>query len=476
MSGSLPWPGQGAAWLPALSPVLLLVAVALLLGRCLRVAVGDVTLPDGATGGRRLWALAGPGDELVVDASAGMVSLFVLLVALDASGIGWSRGALICGVLALLLVLVWIGIRRSPSRRPDPIRAMPFGWGDALAVATLGALSFAVLSGWITIPDFVYHWGLKGRRYWLEVGIDFAYLADPLEIAHHPDYPNLLPSLYAATAELGGDFDPRSMVAWTVFFVAACIVAGRAALGIGRAGSFAAQAGVGILAMTATFFAIGHDLAGGADVLIALSLLLALPALLRRVEPANADADDLRVGLAAALAAASKIEGVPLAVFMVAIRLWGGGVVAPRRRFHAQLRRAPRLVLPALLVGLPWLASCIGLGLFSPRNTGAWEAGRIPIVVDAAREVMTSRSWHGLPWLLTLIPALLFLPRFRGAAALLHLQGILYLFVYLTAPVDTRFYVLSSFPRLLYHLMLSALILVVLAVATHGRAPAETSG
>ena len=82
----------------------------------------------------------------------------------------------------------------------------------------------------------------------------------------------------------------------------------------------------------------------------------------------------------------------------------------------------------------------------------------------AAAEAFASPEWAGLPWLLLLVPALLALRRTRAAAAVLLLQGGFYAWVFLTSPVDTRFLVLSSLPRLLFHLVPPLLVLLAVAL------------
>ena len=51
----------------------------------------------------------------------------------------------------------------------------------------------------------------------------------------------------------------------------------------------------------------------------------------------------------------------------------------------------------------------------------------------------------------------------RPAALVLLAQLGFYLIVYWTGPVDSRFYVLSTFPRLLFHLLPATLALVAIA-------------
>ena len=70
-----------------------------------------------------------------------------------------------------------------------------------------------------------------------------------------------------------------------------------------------------------------------------------------------------------------------------------------------------------------------------------------------------TREWHGMAWLVPLLlPALAWSRRTRPVALTCALQLGFYLWVYLASPLEPRFYVLSSFPRLLFHLLPAVLI------------------
>lgn len=410
-------------------------------------------------------------DRLALDLLAGVVLLFAVLLLLDLASVPWRWWALAPAGLAVGGLLALVARRRREGTEGSGPSA-PLGWGDGVAAAALAFFAAAAWSRRANISDFVYHWGLKGKRYWLEGGIDVAFLTDPLGLTDHPDYPNLLPALYAVTAEALGRFRERAMLAWSVLFLALLLLFARRALTVAlaeRDGAprWAVRGGTLATALVAVAFAVGHQLAGGGDLVVALAVVAALPALLtgHGEEERRLAAGDLQVGLAAALAAGAKIEGVPLAVFLVAARWWQVAGAprrgALRRWGAAQLRRLPRLALPVLLVAGPWLVECLRHDLFRGTNTGSFDTARWGEIWPAVGQVFNMEDWHRLPWLLLLLPPLFLLPRLRPAVLVLHLQAAFYLFVYLTAPVDTTFYVLSSLPRLLYHLVVPALVLVV---------------
>jgi hypothetical protein len=476
----------------SLLPVLLLAVAALALGAAVLAAAGD---PGVGSGARHRFGFAAAVDLAARSAVAGLVLLFVLLLALDAAGVPWRRRSLAAGGAVLFVALAAVAWyrQRGTSRRDAPApptpTAAPFGWGDGVALAAVATFAWACWQRLVAIPDFVYHWGLKGKRYALAGGVDVAFLADPLRLTDHPDYPNLLPSLYAATSHLRGFFDERSMLLWSPVFLLLLVGGARTALARGAAGDGAArrrvfawswlQAGTAAAALLAAMFAIGYDLAGGADLVIAAAVVVALPALLG-ADPdrtaASRRSDDLTVGMAAALAAGAKIEGVPLALLLLVLRLVADGGAAPAgavagwpARAVSTLRRLPRLAGPPALVVAPWLVTCLRHGLFRETNGGDFQLAHFGTVAGAALEVFNLPEWHGLPWLLVLLPPLLLSRRLRPAAALLLVQGGFYLYVYLAAPVDTEFYVLSSLPRLLYHLLPAHLVLLTLAAARHPR-------
>jgi len=445
-----------------------LLVVGFVAAACLGAGAALLAAAGALPGGRPRAAAALESAALAF--VAGLVTLFVMLLALDAAGVPWRRKTLLPAIVLLglaTLAVAWWRRRSDPASALLPCTAEPLGWGDGAAAVAVAAFAWGCWTRLAAIPDFVYHWGAKGRRYQEAGGVDFAFLADPLRLTDHPDYPNLLPSLYATTAHLRGFFDERAMLLFSPLFIAAMLLAARTVLGRGTGSRAFRQGGLAAVGLTVAFFSIAYRMAGGGDLVLTLGLMAALPALLpgAATDRRRVDGDDLRLGLAAALTAAVKIEGVPLAALLVAVR-WGLGDVRGRRFAP---RRLLRLALPVATVVLPWAASNLAHGLFQENNTGSWDGERLAVVARAAFEVMGTAEWHGLPWLLAALPALLFVRRLRPAAALLLAQGGFYLFVYLTSPVDTRFYVLSSLPRLLFHLLVPTLVLVAVALA-----PGET--
>lgn len=476
-------PSIASADTPTLAAAAGFVAVAgmaLLVGRLVeRLAAGseDDAMDSGFPGGAA-WRTDG---RLI----AGLVTIHLLLLALDLAGVPWSRPVLGLAGVAILAAGVWLAVRQrggervSPSRAPRPPDrrrpSPPWGAGlAAVAVAIYGAFAWSLRA---TTPDFVYHWGSKGRRYHLAHGVDWSFLSDPLRLTDHPDYPNLLPDLYAAAAVVAGGFEARAAMLWSVLFLALLPLAARRAWRRWDLGGWKLELGTVTVTAAAVFFALGYRLAGGGDGAIALAVVAAAPSLAARRPTAT---DDLALGLAAALAAGAKIEGVPLAGFLVTVHL-GRRLARRRRELGGGEGSLPALLLrcglPPLLVVLPWVAQCLRYGLFSASNPTRLDLARLGEVLPALVEALGTREWHGLAWLVVLaLPALLLAHRTRALALVCALQLAFYGWVYLSSPLEPTFYVLSSFPRLLYHVAPAVLtgLITLLAGSPKHRRPPET--
>ena len=405
----------------------------------------------------------GAAGRAVSSAVAGMALLGLLLAAFEWSGIPWHPA----GILAGLGLAALLGRRltrgtggAARSRWPSDL-----GWGDGTALA--GFLGFALLAPtlWITTPDFVYHWGTKAERFLLARGIDWAFLAAGWNSPLHPDYPHLLPSLYASTALLAGRFHAPSLMLWSALFVALTLLGAREvwrAAGVGRS---TRQAALGFLGVASAACATGALLAGGADLMIALALVAALPPLLGLA--GGGPAAGLRLGMAAAFAAGAKIEGVPLAALLAGAFLAGSWW----RERRLGWKTAAAAVLPPLLTVVPWLAGVWRHRLFQPANSAPFDWSRADALLPAMAETASAPELHGLPWLVLLLPVLLAWPgararRVRPFALAATAQLLFYLWVYFASTLEPRFYVVSSFARLLLHLLPATVIAAVAAAGS----------
>lgn len=415
----------------------------------------------GLLGSRFSAALASPGDgalyRAVLYVLSGAVLLHLLLTLLDFAGLPW--GLVSIGLpVAAVFGLAWRFLPRGPERARLP---SDLGWGDGVALFALAAFTLVALTGWITLPDFVYHWGLKGHRFFLAQEVDYAYLTRSWNWVLHPDYPTLLPELYAVTALLSGGFDEPAMLFSSGVFFALLLAAAREGLRQGGAERLTLQAGVALVALASGAFAVGHLMAGGADWLPALALAAAVPPLLRPPDRAG----DLQIGAVAAFAAAGKQEGVPLAAFLVLVQL----VRRARAGRRLPLAAAARAGLPAAAVVLPWLGRAVHHHLFLPFNSGPLRPERAGEVLPAMVEAMGTPAWHGFALAALLPPLLLLHRRTRPYAAVAALQLGFYVYVYFTVRLeDLRFFVLSNFARLVFHLVPASLVAALVAWAGRG--------
>jgi hypothetical protein len=411
-----------------------------------------------------LLALAGralPVSRWTVRFMAGAVMFHLLLTAYDFVGVPWGRVAVVLPLVALAALGRRTAGTPRTARTPD--------WGDGAALFAFSAFAAFATTLWIATPDFIYHWGIKGERFFLARGVDYAWLAKEWNWVTHPDYPNLLPELFAGTALLAGRFEASSQMLWSVLCFALILVSAREALRQTdlpeKAPRPFAPAGLAIAAFALAGFGLQHRMAGAADWMPALALAAALPALLR---PADREGD-WEVGIAAAFAAASKIEGMPLAAFLAGVQLL-------RRR---ELGAALRLGLPTAAVAGTWALQTFRHGLYQKFNSGTFDLGRAPEVLRALVEVAGwKESWRGLTLVLLAVPLLLLPRRTRAAGAVISLQLLFYLWTYFSSAVDTGFQVISSFPRLAMHLFPAVVVVgaVALGESRGGACPRPGEG
>lgn len=419
------------------------------------VATLAVAFACALAGSRLRGRLAAAGEDplyrWVMFGVAGLVGLHLAEVALYALGIPWNAATL-AGALALLAMAAHLASRRAAVPAAGPLTGgwPALGWGDAVALLCLAAVAVCAARLWMVYADFIFHWGIKGEKFFLARGFDFEFLTQPWNGMRHPEYPNLFPGLLAATAFVAGGFDEPAMMLWTAVSFFALLAAGREVLRATGVSRPAAQATLALLALGSAMFGIGYSLGGSPDWVMALVPLAAWPLLLRPADGAS----DLRLGLLAALAAATKIEGLPLAAFLAAVYL--------ARRGRERWRAIPAVVLPAALVVGPWLAYGLHyhlLGGVGERELSLRFAGTI---ARAALDTLAVPQWHGAGFLVLLVPALLFCRPARPAALVASLQLLFYAYVYLSTPHPSaeaaEYFVRSNLPRLAFHLWPVALV------------------
>jgi hypothetical protein len=402
------------------------------------------------------------GSPPVLDLLAGLTLLGVLLVVASLVGIAWSPvGLWMAAALAVLAALATLAVQREGWRlwSIGPSGGWRSCWGDAVAVAAVVGFAAASWSLRITTPDFVFHLGRKAQVFALHRGLDWAFLAAPQHWYVHPDYPTLPSSLLALTALLAGRFAEPALMLWSAAFFAALLVAARRALR-DTVDPLTGQWVLAALAVIGLVVATRGLLGGAADWWLAVALVAAIPPL---VSPAGAGSVR-ELGLIAGFAAGAKFEGMPLAAVLIAV-----GLVTGWRGRRPGGRDVAWLGVPTAIVIALWALPVLRHGLLLAQHQPALEGGRLRPVLAAAREVLCTGAWSGVGWILVLLPLLLLSRRVRPVAVVLLAQLGFYGAVYLVAPTDPRFHVLSSLDRLLLHLVPAVLVATVIALGGGSR-------
>ena len=399
-----------------------------------------------AMGSRLVGAEDASGFRSCIYLAGGLFVTHAVLAWLDLIGLPWHPALLAFSVAGL----AWAGSRWIGSPAPAVEKGSRLGWADATACAATCFFALLAASGRISFPDFVYHWGVKGHRYYLAMGVDYDYLSREWNLVTHPDYPQLLPELYALHSLVARGFYEGPLLLWSAVFLAMLLVCVREALRAWRVEEVLAHFSVAIIAMALVMFGVGYLMAGSSDWVIALVLVAVLPALAR----APSLTGDLQIGLLAGLAAAAKLEGVALALLLVGAAVW--------RRLQKGERPSAasftRWLGPPLLACIPWLLQGARHGLFSDSQSGAFEPSRGPEIAAALWQTMLRSEWHWVPFCLLLVPLLLARAETRIVGGIVALLLAVYVTRYFTATFDYEFSVLSSFPRLMFHVIPTTLV------------------
>ena len=407
--------------------------------------------------GTRFRGLSGRQDSgafrAVVASLAGTIAFFLALTILDAIGIAWYRFVLV-GVLGGAIVAAHYLSRAASAREPLSGEKTRWGWSDGIALFALAAFARYAVSLCIVIPDFIFHWGVKGERFFLANGTDYTYLAMPWNETIQPHYPTLLPDLYAASALLAGGFSANALMLWSVACFGLLLLAGREAVRQAGVQGWVAESTLAITAFAVAAAGMRGNMAGGADWLISLALVVAMPALLRPADRVGS----VQIGMAAAFAAASKVEGTVLAValiFVQCLRSVAGRKSGRRLDFPG----LAALLLPAVAVALPWQVEVRRFHFVQSRYYGSFNFGHLHGIGQALRyELTTSPAWHGFAYSLLLLPLLGCARRLRAIVAVVSMQLLFYLYAYFSFLFDPIPLVITSFERFELHLVPTILL------------------
>ncbi|HEY2798383.1 MAG TPA: hypothetical protein VGK26_10890 [Thermoanaerobaculia bacterium] len=317
----------------------------------------------------RVFSTLTPAARWGLASGAGSLALCVSMLLTTALHVRWSVWLLLLPSAAAMLVP---GDRfRDRPAGPEPRPALAL----AALASILGVVAYAAGTARATAADFVLFWGTKGERFARARAIDVGFLRDPLHYLIHPDYPPLVPGLYAWGTLIAGRFAWRTALLSFPLFVAfaAITLYGFARPALGRR---VALENACLLAVLLGFLGVANMVAGDAEPELFLFEVLALAALVFAGRSA-AGLAAAAVGLAGAVL--TKVEGTVFAVLVVgAYTVLGDSASRSRARTMAVMGLPPAAAL------VSWLLFCRQNGLLDIFRLGArtrLTPGELPIVV-----------------------------------------------------------------------------------------------
>jgi len=382
--------------------------------------------------------------------TTGVVALVMLVYAIV--GVRWSPLAIAIGTIVVwALAAKWILAKREGLPARPAIR-----WWHALDLVTLvliAGYARLALAGPPTDPDFSFIWGMKGRTFFIERGIDWAYLTSlQQDFTAHTDYPVLLPNLYAAAALFAGEWSDRWLGVFNILFgVAATFLVGD----LLRSEVAAPWRAVATLMLVPLLFSPYFGIAEGPLVAFSIAGLL----FVRRGETT-------RGAVYLGLAAFTKNEGVTLIVAVLLAMIIAG-----------RWKELPRL-WPAAAIAFPWMVLARMNGLTSDLFAGdvlprLMERGMNP---GPMLEIMRRHPSGSLAFWLGIAAALMFgWRRIFGAerfiAVAIAAQFLFFIGAYLVSPHDLGWHIRWSWERIVHQLMPAAVLLAILANRDQLRPP-----
>jgi len=284
-----------------------------------------------------------PASRIGLAGCLGALTLCAEMLLLTSLRVSWS-----VWLLSSPAVLWIFGRRRLRVRARVPEQDSRVGvTALVLTVLILSAAAYAAGSARATSTDLLLFWGTKGQHFARIRSIDAAFLRDPAHLLMHPDYPPMLPCLYAWAALVAGKFSWSAALLSLPVFLALAVLTffGFARPALGRR---EAMAQASLLAAVLTLVMVAGYTAGNAEPLLIYFEVAALSALVFAADrPEGVPA----AAVALAGAALTKVEGVVFAGLVA-----GGAVL-----FIRQARRWQPLTL---LTGIPvaalgtWILFC----------------------------------------------------------------------------------------------------------------------
>lgn len=331
------------------------------------------------------------GGRVAVAAATGAVALCLEMLLVSAIGLRWSL-PLLLGPLLVLGAAGAILRGRRPARRPAG--GTGFLWLSLTLLAVV-LLAYVAGSARATSPDFLLFWGTKGERFALARAIDTVFLAAPEHRLMHPDYPPLLPLLYACGALAAGRFPwgaaLLTLPVWVLFTALGFRGWARPALGARSAARFTAV----LAALLGFVLSVTWSAGNGEPPLLFFESM----ALAAAVFGAADRSVDVLLSVALAGAVLTKFEGLVFAAILAA------GVVLLRRRRGERLGSSLRLgALPLVSLGA-WILFCDRHGLLDAYKGGAAGPFNLRLLRPVVGTVAASLDYGlvYLPWILLVL-------------------------------------------------------------------------
>ncbi|HEV7921816.1 MAG TPA: hypothetical protein VGR02_13590 [Thermoanaerobaculia bacterium] len=367
--------------------------------------------------------------QLALSFAAGLMMTGTLMFAWTLIGIPWTRVSIGIPLVAFAAAGVW----RKGS-----------GPGNGWIGITIFVLltTYGVLTARETCADLMYFWGPKGQRFYRAEKIDVEFLKFPHYYLMHPDYPPLLPEVYAWGSLAGHRFSYWGALALTPLFLLATVLAfrGIAAQKLGE--ELAGRYAVLMAAVLAYGFAAGM-VAGAGDPPLLFFEVIALAAL--------TFSDDWKLAaLGIAGAMFLKVEGTAFVAVLIA------GYLVTRRRIL--IAAAPGIVLLGA-----WIAFARHHDFLDAYGKSR-SALHLHLLGKVTQLTVRQASYGGfyLPWLAALGPIALGRNFKRALLPLLTGLGVIVYTVYFYLhDADPAWWIASSAERVL----LSALACFVVASA-----------
>jgi hypothetical protein len=369
--------------------------------------------------------------RLAVAFAGGMLLASALMFALAALHGSWSR-ALLCGSLVPLAVVGIILFVRGRPALPVACRLWPVAFFLPIIITAIG-----VFTGRETCSDLIHFWGPKGIHFWIARTIDTDFLGYTFYFLMHPDYPPMLPLVYAWGATMAHHFSWWGAIALTPILLLATAAAFRGIAARAIGGPAANRQALLLASVLALAFEIG-PVAGVGEPPIVLFVTIAVAALTFAPDDRGAM---LLASLMLAAAAFTKVEGAAFAVVILAVFL------VTRRRIAAPLLMA---IVPAILLG-GWFFFAKKHGLLDAY--AAREHIHLRVLPEVFKGMLREASYgtYYLPWL-ALIAVMAFGAHNwrRAALPLLVTAGttaaIVFFYLHST---DPSFWIASSATRVL---------------------------